>query len=456
MTRPTVATTTVTAEPPHEAVGPVVTYARHGSDLVREVSTAAGSSRIVMNGRGLPDHLPPDGAWYVGLARGNATSTDARGRARVRSIDLFSGSGGLSLGLVQAAEAIGRRHSIQLAVDIEADALDVFDYNLGPRKTWRGSVRDLFDPTAMRAAADPSRLEPRDFVVPGSEWLLDGPTVDVVIGGPPCQGHSNLNNHTRRTDERNQLYYWMALAASAVEAKAVIVENVASVKADAGDVVGSTIEAFGRLGYHVAFDGVLSADVLGTAQTRRRHFLVAIRHDALAPEAAAAFDWLREVRIHPLSVLDVLADLQDVCGPEAADDYDRTSVLSDENVERIDHLFDHDLYELPDHIRPIAHRDGHTYPSVYGRMHADKPAGTLSTGFLTPGRGRYVHPTRRRSLTLHEGARLQGFPDTFRFQGASGGALRRTGIARMIGDAVPPPMAFHVALATLAGTTLDR
>ena len=96
---------------------------------------------------------------------------------------------------------------------------------------------------------------------------------------------------------------------------------------------------------------------------------------------------------------------------------DSTPVFSEENIVRIDHLFDKNLYDLPDAERPDCHKNGNTYPSVYGRMNWDRPAGTRTTGFLTPGRGRYIHPLRRRVLTPHEAARVQSFPDSFNHGG---------------------------------------
>ena len=85
---------------------------------------------------------------------------------------------------------------------------------------------------------------------------------------------------------------------------------------------------------------------------------------------------------------------------------------------RVHHLFDNDLHDLPDEFGPPSRQGEETnsYTAVYGRMHWDRPAGTITTGFLTPGRGRYIHPTQRRGLTPHEGARIQGFPDTYNFQ----------------------------------------
>ena len=112
--------------------------------------------------------------------------------------------------------------------------------------------------------------------------------------------------------------------------------------------------------------------------------------------------------------------------------------LSTENKLRIDHLFDNECYDLPHEVRPECHKEGHTYPSVYGRLRPDQPSGTLTSGFLSPGRGRYVHPSERRGLNLRDGARLQSFPDQYVFPEHRG----RTIIARLIGDAVPPLMSF--------------
>ncbi len=120
--------------------------------------------------------------------------------------------------------------------------------------------------------------------------------------------------------------------------------------------------------------------------------------------------------------------------------------LSEENLRRIDWLFDNDLHDLPDEHRPDCHRlKDHGYRSVYGRMHADMPAPTITTNFATPGCGRFIHPTRRRTLTCHEAARLQGFPDWFDFAGPA-----RSSLQRMIGNAVPSILG-HMAATELLG-----
>jgi DNA (cytosine-5)-methyltransferase 1 len=82
-------------------------------------------------------------------------------------------------------------------------------------------------------------------------------------------------------------------------------------------------------------------------------------------------------------------------------------------------------------------------------MKRDEPAQTITTGFMSPGRGRYVHPTRRRVMTAREAARLQGFPDTYRFVVDESNPPTRSNLAKWIGDAVPMPLGYGAALAAL-------
>ena len=137
-----------------------------------------------------------------------------------------------------------------------------------------------------------------------------------------------------------------------------------------------------------------------------------------------------------------MEDEPDTC----PDDVSRTTpVLSDDNQRRLDYLFSEGegeggRFDLDNHMRPVSHQDGHTYPAVYGRMRIDEPAPTITGGFLTPGRGRFIHPTRKRVLTPHEAARVQGFPDWFDFGAGLGRPPRRAELAKWIGDAVPSIM----------------
>jgi DNA (cytosine-5)-methyltransferase 1 len=103
---------------------------------------------------------------------------------------------------------------------------------------------------------------------------------------------------------------------------------------------------------------------------------------------------------------------------------------------------------LPNKLRPPCHRNkpDHRYKSMYGRLRWDQPAQTITTGFGSPGQGRYLHPDLPRTLTPHEAARVQFFPDWFDF----GKAPSRSALAHCIGNAVPPKLGFAAARYLLA------
>ena len=279
--------------------------------------------------------------------------------------------------------------------------------------------------------------------VVSSEMRALAGDADVVLAGPPCEGNSNLNNRTRRVDQRNELYLCCVALAIGVMARVIIVENVVQVTKAKQRVVPRATRMLRRFGYQiVADDLILDAAEFGTAQSRRRHFLVATRSSRQIDVAS-----FTRLRIKPLSVMDAIGDLVD---GKPVHSLDRPSQLSPENQARVEYLYAHPgRYELPEIERPDRHRDGHTYPSVYGRMRADEPCQTITTGFLSPGRGRYVHPTRPRGLTLREGARLQGFGDDYRWF-VRESEVQRTALAHLIGDAVPPQLGYVSGLLGVA------
>ncbi len=196
-------------------------------------------------------------------------------------------------------------------------------------------------------------------------------------------------------------------------------------------------------GYNVAnSEFMLQADKYNVAQSRKRHFLIAIKSDIYS--GFQKYDLLANA---PLCSMDVISDLVNI---DSSSLIDTASELSQDNRKRIDYLFQHKIYDLPDKERPACHRDKkHNYSDVYGRMYPDKPSMTLTTGFQSPGRGRYVHPTQRRGLTPREGARLQSFPDYFRWKTPLCNVSKQS-IARLIGDAVPPNLGEIAALIAIA------
>jgi len=262
--------------------------------------------------------------------------------------------------------------------------------------------------------------------------------LQIGLAGPPCQGHSDLNNHTRRADPRNALYAKVARAAAVLEPKVLCVENVPAVRNDEGGILDTTKVALERLGY-VVDDAFIDMHFIGIPQRRRRHILLACEPGYGDPQSL-----LERLVEHPCSdhlprdVRWAIDDLKDIKSDEI---YNSASVPSEENRQRIDYLFDHRCYDLPNPQRPECHRDfEHTYNSMYGRLRWDMPAQTITSGYGSMGQGRYVHPGRRRTITPHEAARLQTIPDWFTFHPAS----TRKALARMIGNAVPPLLGLEI------------
>lgn len=360
-------------------------------------------------------------------------------------LDLFSSVGGLTLGVSEGLRAMGRSVSVIGGVDVDADALASFELNHNSDRVVHKSVSELVDMrvtgrgTAARFAYTP---EPTGSLAN----LTRSP--DLIVAGPPCQGHSTLNNHTRGDDPKNRLYLTVPALAAALEVPIVIIENVPNVVNDKQGVVSSAIQLLRSAGYHTT-SATLAAHQLGWAQTRKRYFLVAIR-DAYPIE----LPWLKTLLSrNPAPVEWAIGDLADALDP--TDVMLSQPEFSPENRERINYLFESGEHDLPLEIRPECHRDGTTYKAVYGRMVPGRPAPTITTGFVTPGRGRFIHPTRPRVLTPREAARIQGFPDWFEFVASGGGQPSRAMVAKWIGDAVPSILGFTAALAT-APLTMPR
>lgn len=344
--------------------------------------------------------------------------------ADVRVADLFCGCGAMSLGVAEACRALGLRFKPVLAVDTSEAARRTYQLNFPSVKEVLEDVSAVCDSVL---GSDLSKLEQRIKKQVGR--------VDLLIGGPPCQGHSDLNNHTRRRDPKNGLYERMARFAEIFEPEHVIVENVPAVMHDSHGVVGATISALRRAGYRVV-EGVVAVGRLGVAQTRRRHVLIASR--SRKPS-------LTDLKPYTRTTRSVAWALTRAPHPDAPRMSEKTR-LARRSRERIDFLFDGDLYDLPNEERPTCQQgQSHTYKSVYGRLRPDKPAQTITTGFTCMGQGRYVHPSERRTLTPREAARLQFIPDFFRFPDD----MPRTRIAEMIGNAVPPKLSYVLAVELL-------
>lgn len=389
----------------HE-VGLRITYTA-GEGKVCRVTTVG--DREVVDTRDLAvgdEASDPFASWWGAYIRGSKPPPD-RDSQPLRFIDLFSSVGGLSLGASEAVASLGMRGMPLLAADVDARALQVYRSNFRPRHTIAGSVRSTID-YRVSGTGDGARFAYEPTVIDERLASLVGAT-DLILAGPPCQGHSSLNNHSRHDDPKNLLYLTVPATAVALGARHVVVENVPNVVSDRNGVVQTTMKLFRDNGYHVT-SGMLAADQFGWPQTRKRFFLAASRDTKPIALDALKKLFLRETR----PVWWLVEDLEST-PLDDSDIMNSVPALSEQNRQRIDWLFDNDEYTLPNAIRPDCHKDGTTYEATYGRMYLDQPAPTITGGFLTIGRGRFIHPTQRRVLTPREAARVQGFPDWFRF-----------------------------------------
>lgn len=341
----------------------------------------------------------------------------------VRVVDLFAGCGGLSVGIREACRALGYRMESVLANDFEARTLDIYGLNFTEADLRACPVEELLDSPV--GSKSPSTTERRLRAELGK--------IDLVIGGPPCQGHSNLNNHTRNQDPKNELYMRMVRFCEVVRPESVVIENVPGVIRDRDGVAQRAWKRLEQLGYSVD-TMVIDSSKVGAAQKRKRSITVA----SLSIQPSLS-DAVPEVAAGPRPVTWAISDLIDAEGLTV---FDTPAEPSPENARRMNHLIDSGLYELPDSKRPDCHRlKPHTYDAMYGRLYPDRPSPTITTGFGSMGRGRFTHYALPRTITPHEAARIQFFPDFYDF-GTSG----RTLLHRMIGNAVPPKLGYAIGL----------
>lgn len=276
----------------------------------------------------------------------------------VRVVDLFSGCGGITLGCVLAAHDLGRSVEIPLAVDFDAAAVACYKANFPQADARCADITTMLE-SDWQAKLTRAELELRKEVG----------RVDMLVGGPPCQGHSDLNNFTRRNDPKNQLMQFMARAAVVFKPQSIVVENVVGSLRDGAGVVHSVEAIFRKLGYRVNV-GVLDFASLGVPQRRRRMIMIATKGEEVRVEELQAKYSIPEKTIE-WAIKDIVDKSRDLL-------VDRVAVPQLQTQKRIDYLFDNQLYELPNEQRPACHRDkSHSYDTVYGRLRWDRLAQTI-------------------------------------------------------------------------------
>jgi DNA (cytosine-5)-methyltransferase 1 len=332
-----------------------------------------------------------------------------------RALDLFCGAGGLSLGLIQAGI------DVVAGVDAWPTAIDTYRKNF-EHPGLLADVADLSASDLRRMLSDP----------------LDDLT--LVAGGPPCQGFS-IQRIGPDHDARNRLILEFGRLAASLRPRYILMENVLGLTGGRGlHVLNQLRDQLHSDGYRSDVQVVNALDY-GVPQNRRRVLVI-----ARMPSAAG----VNVLPRHPQavrSVWDAIGDLPAPAVPgtvEADDPLHVESRLSNLNRFRLEHIPPGGGFEdLPVELRVNCHKEGAArigHRGVYGRLDAAQPAGTITARFDSFTRGRFAHPFEHRNITLREGARLQSFPDTFRFTG------NREEVAALIGNAIPPLLARRIGV----------
>lgn len=371
------------------------------------------------------DELSPADAYDLAWLRSSNNPPASRnGIGSISCVDLFSGCGGLSLGVMEACHASGRHFRPLLAMEANRHALTVYQDNFRAELALDGNLTQYVDGVIGT---------PRTYAEQNLIDQLD--QIDILVAGPPCQGHSNLNNYTRRNDDRNDLYLRVARFAEIAKPRYVVVENVASVVHDVRGSLAMTRKILEDIGY-TCDEKAVDLSRIGVPQLRKRHVLVASQE--------RVFDIATVVSNHAVTKQrSVDWAIGDLANYSAKTLLDTPRKLSAENLSRIQWLFENGKYDLPNEHRPRCHQGEHSYYAMYGRLRPDLPANTITTGFGSPGQGRYIHPTLPRTITAHEAARLQMFPDFFDFSAAHS----YEELSKMIGNAVPMKLSYLLTLA---------
>lgn len=332
------------------------------------------------------------------------------------ALDLFCGSGAVSLGLRQAG----------------FNVVGAVDYEAGACRTYRANHPDV-------------RLVEKDIrqVDPGVFSDLISERLDLLVVCAPCQPFSSQNRAKSIADKRASLVDEAKKFIRRYEPRLVFLENVPGL---ASTSIFSDFTDWLRVecGYDVGDPMRINAADSGVPQRRMRMIMVAAK--------GALLQHAQDVKVRPrMTVGDVISDLPvpPVGRLAASDDalhYARKhSAL---NVERLKHIPANGggRSSLPPRLRLACHKNtkDSAFSDTYGRMSLSDVAPTLTTGCTDITRGRFAHPTQNRAITLREAARIQSFPDDYVFHGNA------NQIAMQIGNAVPPRMMFNIAVSMLA------
>jgi DNA (cytosine-5)-methyltransferase 1 len=361
-------------------------------------------------------------------------------------IDLFCGTGGFAQGFVNYQNLF----KVVYAVDVDPIAAATAKANHQTSLVETNDIRKISPETVGK------NLGRRE--------------VDVIIGGPPCQGFSSLRPYRSSCveDERNDLYIAFASFVDFFKPKVVVMENVVGlITHNSGRTLDRILARFESLGYDADWS-ILNAASYGVPQKRERLIVIATQDKGAVRFPAPTHYFSGKVighrdknRLmladanHPkaLSVKDAISDLPPLKRGQTAYDYDRDPETpyqldrrsgctrltlhkaanhSNKMLEVIRHAGDN-INSIPKHLITSG------FSSCYSRLNGNDPSTTITVKFQSPASNKCIHPTQDRTITPREAARIQSFDDSFIFKGSM------TQICSQIGNAVPPLLGRAIA-----------
>lgn len=342
-------------------------------------------------------------------------------------IDLFAGVGGLSYGFSKLSQ-----FNIIAANEIEKDISIAYKLNHPDVNMLNCDINNLTEDVLEKA--------------------LDGQMVDIVVGGPPCQSYSTLGK--RQLDDRANLFMQYKRVLKILQPRAFVFENVVGILSmDKGKLFKQVQAEFEDLGYILKYR-VLDAVNFGVPQHRERVILVGFKgeNNFVYPEPTHG-DGLKPY----VTLKEAIGDLPVLKSGETKTTYasgitneflsfvrkNPTDVLEEhaapKNGEHLVRIMEalkdgQSKDDLPEEIRP---KSG--YGNTYAKLWWEKPSTTITRNFACPSSSRCIHPRDSRAMSIREGARLQSFPDDYKFYGSDG--MKRL----EIGNAVPPLLSMAIA-----------
>ena len=345
---------------------------------------------------------------------------------KITLIDLFAGAGGFSC----AARLCG----LQILAAVEND--------IHAAETYRNNFIVHHKPQPLLFAEDINKLSP-EKVMTDIRKKFNISSVDIVVGGPPCQGFSKHRHKDSGVDDpRNALLIRYFEYIHTINPKFFVVENVGGLLAPRHSIyLNRFYELAEQNGYMLRPPVILDAKNYGVPQTRKRVFILGYRKDMILSDG---FQWPPvQTNFSPNS--EAVLKEGKCSWANAQIVFDIPNWPDDINNRHMNHTSEMiNVFQstpinggsrsesnriLPCHMTHNGHKD------VYGRICVDKPGPTMTTGCVNPSKGRFLHPFETHGITVRQAARFQTFPDSFIFYGGIMSA------AKQVGNAVPVKLA---------------